>query len=896
MEDFSAEYASPYGYEWRDIIRHVLSVGALTDRSAVDTIPGLCDAARAYFNVSPPPGKKIAQIELIASNNMLNLFRATCTQISIRASRTTFMPPVDGLRAAVEARWNAHTAHLANPCGQDGAIKDIYIIPVWHGTRRSPADIGKYGFVYFGKHDLLAGKFDKSKSTDCGYFGSGIYQTNSAEYAELYSNGTDLVLSLLVCRKPYMVISNLDWIAPAGSTGSTGSAASASSAASNRLGDAEPVGFIDTLKALFSSGERTSGELASSSVPMVVLNTGEKQIPADMVYLRGLGPNGIDDTAHYIPVVPTRHCPRWKEYWPCRPGEYPRWDEIVVFGTGQILPLCHVQLRDNNPSSRQMQFTRFIDRLMIVSRFSKYHGINTRTCQYIHKLVNSMETSEGQLVLMFLSAFYHGNVGSMGMILKQSAEIPRILGMNPDLYEKDVETVADIDVIQESGWDFTDSYDELSLKYMYLMRCFRDPIAVNKFNAPSVIYLCNEYPRIASELDDAGRTYATRAIEAGADATFYYMVEKFPALCMGYDHNGISTHAIAVKFGAYEFLCALRRLSSAMDYALMLTCGDQVSYYCTRHREIYHCGTMEDPCVFRSISLLERKLRSNPQVETGISCYDEHDSAMAILRQIILASDIRAIRDILLGPPPVFTPYWEIPSPPPLARPPTKCPRVRCPSQFWRRIIRFYLSPTGAVTHAQHVLFLAFGSKNIVLFEWVCQTWPELIMTQKWNRFGNTLAHEICNYVNHIEYPYDLGFGYRYRTLTCKDLILVRDFGNDGMNLETVNDDDDHYLRAIRSVFAIRPAVFNVRNSQGSTPVIYAMRQAMNLSVKLNSMRMIQMLQLIHELDPKLLINTYHRTEIEKIFRDIPEGISPPRMFFVSTYPHVYKNLHDPTH
>ena len=64
--------------------------------------------------------------------------------------------------------------------------------------------------IIFGKHHFFDTHADAgpASSTDLGYFGSGIYFTNSAHYAALYARG-HLLLSWVSMREPYPVINDV---------------------------------------------------------------------------------------------------------------------------------------------------------------------------------------------------------------------------------------------------------------------------------------------------------------------------------------------------------------------------------------------------------------------------------------------------------------------------------------------------------------------------------------------------------------------------------------------------------------------------------------------------------------------------------------------------------------
>lgn len=89
-------------------------------------------------------------------------------------------------------------------------LLNVRMLPLWHGTTPTVChSIAMSGFTYFGKHhffnsDAKSGTF---KNTDPGYFGSGIYFTNSAKYASIYNSGT-LLLAWVSMREPFPIINN----------------------------------------------------------------------------------------------------------------------------------------------------------------------------------------------------------------------------------------------------------------------------------------------------------------------------------------------------------------------------------------------------------------------------------------------------------------------------------------------------------------------------------------------------------------------------------------------------------------------------------------------------------------------------------------------------------------
>lgn len=163
------------------------------------------------------------------------------------------------------------------------------VLPLWHGTNRAK-EICSSGFTFFGKHHLLDKTAGPGYSTDIGYFGSGIYFTNSAQYASMYNAdkvGGTLLLSWVSMREPYPVVSNV-------------------------------------------------------SIP----NKG-----SDMLKLEGRGAYQ-NYNCHYIPV--TSLDPRDPEnmvYYPCTRADRPAWDEYVVFNTSQTLARFQIELGVDFPAT-----------------------------------------------------------------------------------------------------------------------------------------------------------------------------------------------------------------------------------------------------------------------------------------------------------------------------------------------------------------------------------------------------------------------------------------------------------------------------------------------------------------------------------------------------------------
>jgi TPR repeat protein len=101
-------------------------------------------------------------------------------------------------------RWSAQLKLPKSPTRKE-ALTHVKVMPLWHGSDQKKCEsIASTGFTFFGKHAQ-----GKDLSTDEGYFGSGIYFTNSAKYAaNIYSDGQNLLLAWVSMREPYPVVND----------------------------------------------------------------------------------------------------------------------------------------------------------------------------------------------------------------------------------------------------------------------------------------------------------------------------------------------------------------------------------------------------------------------------------------------------------------------------------------------------------------------------------------------------------------------------------------------------------------------------------------------------------------------------------------------------------------
>jgi len=175
-----------------------------------------------YFFNHKPPGLSIRKIVCVHNPHQTRGFEAALPGMEKAAQQ--FRPAWDNeepkvLRAKTSQRWEEQT-HQFSPFSVqvEDTRKDRYVhvkvLPLWHGTKHVES-ICEIGFTCFGKHHMLHPSAGASagpgpgaqKSTDIGYFGSGIYFTNSARYAAMYNRGT-LLLSWVAMRRPYPVVSD----------------------------------------------------------------------------------------------------------------------------------------------------------------------------------------------------------------------------------------------------------------------------------------------------------------------------------------------------------------------------------------------------------------------------------------------------------------------------------------------------------------------------------------------------------------------------------------------------------------------------------------------------------------------------------------------------------------
>ena len=241
-----------------------------------------------YFMKDKPPGFSIGKITCIYNRSLASRFTAQLAIIEEEAHK--FYPSKTNeqlldQREKVTDRWKALTQtfspfEVMND-EETETLHSVKVLPLWHGTSPEKSrSISESGFTYFGKHAYFQGHQGPG-STDIGFFGSGIYFTDSAQYANLYSKGF-LLLSWVSMREPYPVVSD-------------------------------------------KPHPKNSHEMKTLK-------------STDMITLEGKGAYQNYD-AHFIPVASVQpNNPKCMVYLPCYQNQQPAWDEIVVFQQAQTLP------------------------------------------------------------------------------------------------------------------------------------------------------------------------------------------------------------------------------------------------------------------------------------------------------------------------------------------------------------------------------------------------------------------------------------------------------------------------------------------------------------------------------------------------------------------------------
>jgi hypothetical protein len=173
-----------------------------------------------YFMHNKPHQYGIKKITCIHNPDQTQAFEGTVKIIERETENPAYTPKgkeeePKQERAQALQRWKECTTQFS-PIKIKGLkradyFSEVKVLPLWHGSTRAVCEsIASTGFTSFGKHQYFHSSAQQGAnlSTDIGYFGSGIYFTNSARYATLYSNG-HLLLAWVSMREPYPVVNDV---------------------------------------------------------------------------------------------------------------------------------------------------------------------------------------------------------------------------------------------------------------------------------------------------------------------------------------------------------------------------------------------------------------------------------------------------------------------------------------------------------------------------------------------------------------------------------------------------------------------------------------------------------------------------------------------------------------
>ena len=165
-----------------------------------------------YFHQDKPKRYNIKKIYCIYERRQQQAFEFNLSSIEREASTfqpTWYQEPRAKQRAKAIERWQ-QSANIFSPFsniranGKRTVWKNTKIFPLWHGSSEKMCEsIAKSGFANFGK--ILPGGSTYG-SIDEGFFGRGIYFTNSARYAsDIYSKG-HIFLAWVSMKEPFPIV------------------------------------------------------------------------------------------------------------------------------------------------------------------------------------------------------------------------------------------------------------------------------------------------------------------------------------------------------------------------------------------------------------------------------------------------------------------------------------------------------------------------------------------------------------------------------------------------------------------------------------------------------------------------------------------------------------------
>ncbi len=267
-----------------------------------------------YFQASPPINRMIKRVVCIHNPELARLFEAGIPGIEQESKGAAFQPKWReednaAQREKVMARYREMTAAYSPfAIKWQNQRKDTFqntkILPLWQGSTAQICDsICQVGFKFFGKHQLIHGEGSAGPSTDVGFFGSGIYFTNSARYAaDIYSDG-NMLLAWVSMREPYPVVADRPHPHKP-----------------KDMQKLEGLGAYENYNAHY--------------IPVVSVNPGDETCAV---------------------------------YYPCTEGQQPAWDEIAVFEKSQALARFWIELQValvRSPSQKAATFGELLDKIL----------------------------------------------------------------------------------------------------------------------------------------------------------------------------------------------------------------------------------------------------------------------------------------------------------------------------------------------------------------------------------------------------------------------------------------------------------------------------------------------------------------------------------------------------
>jgi len=167
-----------------------------------------------------PPKYGIRRIVCIHNPAQTQTFEGALKSIEYEAKNSFYSPKwseedLKEERVKVITRWKKQ-AEQFSPLEVPAACEAVIHFPMprscLFGMEVTPSrNVNRFArpvLLFFGKHNFSVGS--KGNSTDSGFYGSGIYFTNSAHYASMYSKQDGyLLLSWVSMREPYPVVSDI---------------------------------------------------------------------------------------------------------------------------------------------------------------------------------------------------------------------------------------------------------------------------------------------------------------------------------------------------------------------------------------------------------------------------------------------------------------------------------------------------------------------------------------------------------------------------------------------------------------------------------------------------------------------------------------------------------------